>query len=83
MTSMSKLVEYMQPWNSKFNDDHDKIHKWLAGESDTPYPGEALPVQHFFTIKASKTDLIYKDSESITHCDIRTLNWLIAPALDI
>ena len=73
----------MQSWNSKFNDDYDQIHKWLAGASDTPYPGESLSVQHFLNIKASKTDLTFKDSESITRCDIRTLNWLIAPALDI
>ena len=82
MTSMDKLTEFKEPWNDKFNGNDDQLRKWLAGAS-VPYPGDALAVHHFLSIKASDTDLVYKDSESITRCDIRTLNWLIAPALDI
>ena len=79
MTSLSQLVNNMQSWNSKYNDDYDQIIKWLAGTSDTPYLGEALSVQHFLNIKASKTEITFKDSEGTTRCDIRTLNPLPVP----
>ena len=79
---MDKLTEFKEPWNDKFNDNNDQLRKWLAGAS-VPYPGDALPVHHFLSIKASDTDLVYKDSESITRSDIRTLNWLFAPLFDI
>ena len=53
------------------------------GQPTLLYPGEALAVQHFFSIKASETNIISKDPDGNTWCDIRTFNWLIAPALDI
>ena len=38
MTSLSQLVNLMQPWKDKYNDDYDQIHKWLAGTSDSRHP---------------------------------------------
>ena len=80
---MEQLTSFNSSWNDKFHDDTDRIRKYLAGTADSPYPGEALAVQHFFSIKASETNIISKDPDGNTWCDIRTFNWLIAPALDI
>ena len=73
----------MQPMKDKFNDDCALMRKWVAGTGDSPYPGEALSVQHFLCIMASKTNITFKDLDDISRCDIRTFSWLVAAALDI
>ena len=40
-------------------------------------------MQHFLNIKASKTNITFKDLDDISRCDIRTFSWLVAAALDI
>ena len=82
MSNALPLCKFNEPWEDKYSTD-DAMRSYLAGVDGAPYPGESTPVQNVFSIKASDTSLITRDAGETLRSDIRAINWILAPALDI